>query len=149
MFWFGLDFPELKNELKISFCTLPTILQDKLAVNFGAEISKIVPGYVSTEVDARLSFDTEATLAKARRIIELYKEVGIDKSRILIKVASTVSSILQFVYIFESRYTIFLVSICGSLILSATPSFYFPGIFNILVRKLLNQNTKVGGNQSC
>lgn len=63
--------------------------QDKLAVNFGAEITKIVPGYVSTEVDARLSFDTEATVEKARRIIELYKEVGIDKSRILIKIAAT------------------------------------------------------------
>ena len=48
-----------------------------------------MPGYVSTEVDARLSFDTEATLAKARKIIELYKEVGIDKSRILIKIAAT------------------------------------------------------------
>jgi transaldolase len=58
-------------------------------VNFGAEITKIVPGYVSTEVDARLSFDTEGTIAKARRIIELYKEVGIDKSRILIKIAAT------------------------------------------------------------
>lgn len=58
-------------------------------MNFGTEITKIVPGYVSTEVDARLSFDTEATVAKARKIIELYKEVGIDKSRILIKVAST------------------------------------------------------------
>jgi transaldolase len=63
-----------------------------LAVNFGAEITKIVPGYVSTEVDARLSFDTEATIEKARRIIELYKEVGIDKSRILVKIAATVSS---------------------------------------------------------
>lgn len=48
-----------------------------------------MPGYVSTEVDARLSFDTEATIKKGRRIIELYKEVGIDKSRILIKVAAT------------------------------------------------------------
>mmetsp|Transcript_25662 Transcript_25662/g.46467 ORF Transcript_25662/g.46467 Transcript_25662/m.46467 type:complete len:330 (-) Transcript_25662:159-1148(-) len=67
---------------------VPTIM-DKLAVNFGAEITKIVPGYVSTEVDARLSFDTEGTIAKARRIIELYKEVGIDKSRILIKIAAT------------------------------------------------------------
>jgi len=62
---------------------------DKLAVNFGAEITKIVPGYVSTEVDARLSFDTGATIAKARKIIELYKEMEIDKSRILIKIAST------------------------------------------------------------
>ncbi|CAB9504423.1 Transaldolase B [Seminavis robusta] len=64
-------------------------VMDKLAVNFGAEITKIVPGYVSTEVDARLSFDTDATLEKARRIIELYKEVGIDKSRILVKIAAT------------------------------------------------------------
>lgn len=58
-------------------------------MNFGAEITKIVPGYVSTEVDARLSFDTSATVEKARRIIDLYKEVGIDKSRILVKIAST------------------------------------------------------------
>jgi transaldolase len=60
-----------------------------VAVNFGVEITKIVPGYVSTEVDARLSFDTKATVAKARKLIELYKEVGIDKSRILIKIAAT------------------------------------------------------------
>lgn len=58
-------------------------------MNFGVEITKVVPGYVSTEVDARLSFDTEATIAKARKIIELYKEAGIDKSRILIKIAAT------------------------------------------------------------
>jgi transaldolase len=64
-------------------------VMDVLAVNFGAEITKIVPGYVSTEVDARLSFDTEATIAKARKIIELYKEKGIDKSRILVKIAAT------------------------------------------------------------
>ncbi len=55
-------------------------IMDKLAVNFGCEISKIVPGYVSTEVDARLSFDAEATIVKARKIIELYNEVGVDKS---------------------------------------------------------------------
>lgn len=65
------------------------IVMDKLAVNFGVEITKIVPGYVSTEVDARLSFDTEATITKARKIIELYKEAGVDKSRILIKIAAT------------------------------------------------------------
>jgi transaldolase len=58
-------------------------------VNFGNKITQIVPGYVSTEVDARLSFDTEATIKKARRIIELYKELGVDKSRILVKVAAT------------------------------------------------------------
>src|SRR5690348_1034828 len=62
---------------------------DKLAVNFGVEILKLVPGRVSTEVDARLSFDTEANIKKARELIALYKEAGIDKSRILIKIAST------------------------------------------------------------
>jgi len=66
-----------------------SIAMDKLAVNFGLEILKIVPGRVSTEVDARLSFDTEATIAKARELIALYKDAGIDKERILIKVAST------------------------------------------------------------
>jgi transaldolase len=64
------------------------IAMDKLAVNFGTEITKIVPGYVSTEVDARLSFDTQATVDRARRIISMYQEVGIDKSRILIKVSA-------------------------------------------------------------
>jgi transaldolase len=62
---------------------------DKLLVNFACEILKIVPGRVSTEVDARLSFDTAGTLAKARRLIELYSKAGIDRERILIKIAST------------------------------------------------------------
>jgi len=62
---------------------------DKLAVNFGARISGIVPGHVSTEVDARLSFDTGATVDKAYRLINLYREAGVDPSRILIKIAST------------------------------------------------------------
>jgi len=66
-----------------------SLVMDKVSVNFGIEITKIVPGYVSTEVDARLSFDTKATIAKARKLIELYKEHGIDKSRILIKIAAT------------------------------------------------------------
>jgi len=69
------------------------VTMDKLAVNFGAEISKIVPGYVSTEVDARLSFDTAATVARARRIIRMYDEIGVSKSRILIKIASTFEGI--------------------------------------------------------
>lgn len=62
---------------------------DKLSVNFGVEILKIVPGYVSTEVDARLSFDTQGTIDRAHRIIELYEKAGISKDRILIKIAST------------------------------------------------------------
>ena len=62
---------------------------DRLAVNFGKEILKIVPGRVSTEVDARLSFDRDATIAKARELIGLYEKAGIGRERILIKVGST------------------------------------------------------------
>jgi transaldolase len=62
---------------------------EHLGVNFGKEILKIIPGRVSTEVDANLSFDTAATLAKARRLIELYAKAGVARERILIKIAST------------------------------------------------------------
>jgi len=62
---------------------------DKLSVNFGLEILKIVPKRVSTEVDARLSFDTEGTIRKGRRLIGLYEAAGIKRDRILIKTAST------------------------------------------------------------
>jgi len=62
---------------------------DQVLVRFGLEILKVVPGRVSTEVDARLSFDTAATLARARRIIGLYQAAGIDRNRVLIKIAST------------------------------------------------------------
>jgi transaldolase len=62
---------------------------DKLFVSFGQEILKVIPGRVSTEVDAGLSFDTEATLAKARTLIGLYEADGASRERILIKIAST------------------------------------------------------------
>lgn len=62
---------------------------DKLAVDFGLEILKIVQGRVSTEVDARLSFDTRGTIEKAKELIALYESEGVDRERILIKIAST------------------------------------------------------------
>lgn len=62
---------------------------DRLLINFGVEILKIVPGRVSTEVDARLSFDREGSIAKAHRLIALYEEAGIRRERVLIKLAST------------------------------------------------------------
>jgi transaldolase len=62
---------------------------DRLAVNFGREILKMVPGRVSTEVDARLSFDTAGTVSKARELVALYEKAGVDRERLLIKVAST------------------------------------------------------------
>jgi len=62
---------------------------DKLAVNFGYEILKVVPGVVSSEVDACLSFDVDGSVAKAKRLLKLYDEAGVPKDRILIKMAST------------------------------------------------------------
>ena len=69
--------------------TLVTKTIDKLFVTFGKELLKIVPRYVSTEADARLSFDTESTVERIHELIRLYEEVGIDKNRILFKIAST------------------------------------------------------------
>ncbi|SMB90654.1 transaldolase [Pasteurella testudinis DSM 23072] len=63
--------------------------EDKLAVNIGLEILKIVPGRISTEVDARMSYDTQATIEKARKLIKLYNQASISNDRILIKIAST------------------------------------------------------------
>lgn len=62
---------------------------DRLIVRFGCEILALVPGRVSTEVDARLSFDTQATVARARSIMALYRAQGVDASRVLIKIAAT------------------------------------------------------------
>jgi transaldolase len=62
---------------------------DKVFVNFGLEILKLIPGRVSTEVDARLSFDVEGSVKKAKHLISLYEAAGIDRKRILIKLAST------------------------------------------------------------
>jgi len=64
-------------------------LMDRLFVSFGTEILKIIPGRVSSEVDAQLSFDVEGSIAKAKRFIQLYEDAGVDRERILIKLAST------------------------------------------------------------
>lgn len=66
-----------------------TLIMDKLFVNFGVEILKLIPGRVSTEVDAHLSFDIKGSIAKAHELIKLYEDAGIDRKRILIKLAST------------------------------------------------------------
>ena len=65
------------------------VVMDHLLVRFGCSILALIPGRVSTEVDARLSFDTAATVARAQRIIGLYQAQGIDKARVLIKIAAT------------------------------------------------------------
>ena len=85
--------PEYAHLLKNAVATYGAQGQDevmnRLLVSFGCEILKHIPGRVSTEVDARLSFDTEATVTRARRIIDLYQGEGVHIDRVLIKIAST------------------------------------------------------------
>jgi transaldolase len=84
------DYAPLLSETVAGHKSEPTdAIVDALLVRFGLEILKIVPGRVSTEVDARLSFDSAASVARAHRIIALYEAAGIPRERILIKLAST------------------------------------------------------------
>jgi transaldolase len=84
----GKTLADAKRESPGAAQTLGIAL-DKLAVAFGLEILKIIPGRVSTEVDARLSFDVEGSVAKARSLVARYEKAGVPRDRILIKVAST------------------------------------------------------------
>jgi transaldolase len=84
------NYQALVNQVKSAHPGMkPVDLVDHILVAFGLEILKIVPGRVSTEVDARLSFDTQATVKKAKHLIALYEAHGIDRKRILIKLAGT------------------------------------------------------------
>lgn len=82
----AMEYSQKKAKKPSERCPL---LLDKLFVNVGIEILKLIPGRVSTEVDARLSFDVEGSIKKAQHLIELYEEMGIKRDRILIKLAST------------------------------------------------------------
>lgn len=96
IFYINWDDFQLTNRIWLYFSDIKEQADwafDKLLINFGKEILKIVPGRVSTEVDARLSFDKEGSIAKAKRLIALYKDEGIDKDRVLIKLASTYEGI--------------------------------------------------------
>ncbi len=85
-----IDYAPLLSEAMAAHRGQPLdAIVDQVLVRFGLEILKVVPGRVSTEVDARLSFDTEATLARARRLISLYEAAGIARDRVLIKIAAT------------------------------------------------------------
>ncbi|GAA5134578.1 transaldolase [Thalassotalea piscium] len=79
--WSKAQTPSIKEQVSLA--------ADKLSVLIGLEVLKIIPGRISTEVDARLSFDKEQSIAKARSLINMYEEAGINKDRILIKLAST------------------------------------------------------------
>lgn len=84
------DYQPLLKETVAQFRTRPLDdIMDRLLVRFGCEILALIPGRVSTEVDARLSFDTQATVVRAERIIELYQAQGIHIDRVLIKIAAT------------------------------------------------------------
>ncbi|MGJ3242117.1 MAG: transaldolase [Opitutales bacterium] len=80
---------EANRSLDLSGEALVEAVIDRILIRFGKEILDIIPGRVSTEVDARLSFDTEGTIRKARELIDLYKKEGIARERVLIKIAST------------------------------------------------------------
>ncbi|MFM2059059.1 MAG: transaldolase [Pseudomonadota bacterium] len=84
------EYAPLLAETVAAHKTLPLAdVVDRVLVRFGQEILKVVPGRVSTEVDARLSFDTAATIARAKRLIALYEAAGIQRDRVLIKIAAT------------------------------------------------------------
>lgn len=78
-----------RKEKKASRQQMVHLIADELLVLFGAEILQIIPGRVSTETDARLSFDTEGSVEKGRRLISMYEDRGIERDRVLIKIAST------------------------------------------------------------
>ena len=88
----AVSFALATNEQNVE--SIVSLAIDRLAVNLGYAISKIVKGYISTEVNPKLSFDTEASLLRARRIITMYNEMGVPKERILIKLAATWEGIL-------------------------------------------------------
>ena len=84
------NYQLLVNQVKSAHPGMQAVnLVDHILVAFGLEILKIVPGRVSTEVDARLSFDTQATITKAKHLIALYESQGVDRKRVLIKLAGT------------------------------------------------------------
>src|SRR5262249_21978834 len=84
------DYAHLLEEVVAAHRARPTDeIVDEVLVRFGLEILKVVPGRVSTEVDARLSFDKLASIARAKRIMALYEKAGIGRDRVLIKLAST------------------------------------------------------------
>lgn len=87
----AIEFAKKRDDL--SFDDKVHLCIDRLLVNFGVEILKIIPGRVSTEIDARLSFDTQKTVKRAKQIIELYEKQGIKRERVLIKIASTFEGI--------------------------------------------------------
>lgn len=85
---------EWAKKMKVPAHALLDTIIVKLSVNFGIEISKIVPGRISTEVDAKLSFDKQGSISQGKQLIELYEKAGIPRERILIKLASTWEGIL-------------------------------------------------------
>ncbi len=117
---------------------------DHLAVAFGSELSRIVPGYVSTEVDARLSFDTAATVAKAERLIGLYADRGVAADRILIKVAATWEG-LRAAEILEKRGIHCNVTLVFSLVQAVAAAEAGAFLISPFVGRILDWHVKTSG----
>ncbi|HAP98958.1 MAG TPA: transaldolase, partial [Rhodospirillum rubrum] len=117
---------------------------DHLAVTFGSELARIVPGVVSTEVDARLSFDTQATVARAERLIGLYAARGVAAERILIKVAATWEGI-RAVEILQSRGIACNVTLVFSLAQAVAAAEAGAFLISPFVGRILDWHVKASG----
>ncbi|MBK1662953.1 transaldolase [Rhodospirillum rubrum] len=117
---------------------------DHLAVTFGSELARIVPGVVSTEVDARLSFDTQATVARAERLIGLYAARGVASERILIKVAATWEGI-RAVEILQSRGIACNVTLVFSLAQAVAAAEAGAFLISPFVGRILDWHVKASG----
>ncbi len=117
---------------------------DRLAVSFGAELTKIVPGRVSTEVDADLSFDTAASVAKARAIVADYAERGVGRERILIKLASTWEGI-RAAEILQREGIDCNLTLLFSLVQAAAAAEAGAFLISPFVGRILDWNVKAGG----
>jgi transaldolase len=121
-------------------------LMDRILIAFGLEILKIVPGRVSTEVDARLSFDTPATITKARELIALYAAHGVDRNRVLIKLASTWEGI-EAAKVLEAEGIHCNMTLLFSLVQAAACGKAKAQLISPFVGRITDWNkTKLGGN---
>ena len=145
----ALDKPEYAGILEdVKAQSVSRKLADKsrqVLVRFGCEILKIIPGRVSTEVDARLSFDTDAMVAEAQKIIEAYAAQGIDKSRVLIKVAATWEG-LKAVSILEKQGIACNVTLIFSLVQAAAAADSGATLISPFVGRISDWHKKSGVN---
>lgn len=125
----------------------PAEALDRLLINFGSEYLKIIPGRVSTEVDAHLSYDTEGTIAKAKKLISMYEQEGIPRSRILIKIAATWEGI-QAVRVLEAEGIHCNVTLLFSIVQAAAAASAGATLISPFVGRITDWHKKKGSELS-